>query len=229
MSTWIRPALAALLIVAVGDLLTAASPPSSGSIPDTSKFALKSDLATEATTARAGEASAATAATNAAAQAAAALAAIPQTDFLGNMTLSALPAPSSANLGKRAFVTDLGGGPGEVQNVGACFKRVVTASVTPSAVQGATTVSIRALTSSSLIQLTSPGTALGSVTISITNACPGDVFRVLSPSGLMALTSTVGVNINSAPILSVAGVVGATWTDYQYTGTSVQIIGKGSL
>lgn len=152
------------------------------------------------------------------------------TDYLGAFTLASLPS-ASANAGKRALVTDLGGGPGYLRASNGCWRRVATTTAAVQSVPVAATATIDGLSTSPIVALI--GSAFAArATITVTNACSMPQLTIVAPAGVFSALGTLGLAVNGGNALTVNGIgTAGTWADFAVSadGSTLTKIRGGSL
>lgn len=141
----------------------------------------------------------------------------------GTYTVATLPS-AAANQAKYAFVTDLGGGADMVLSDGVNWKHIRRGLV--GQVAAAAAISITPLLSPSIMSIVGTNTASMVLTLQSANLYPGFELTIIRPTALAALT-TLGIQV--AGISGLTSILGASWTDYQWDGTALQVIRKSSL
>jgi hypothetical protein len=149
----------------------------------------------------------------------------PTAVLTGSFTVATLPDPAQ-NKARYAFVTDLGGGADMVLSDGGYWKHIRQGQA--GTIAGGGGITLTPLISPPILVVSGTGLASTSITILTQNLYPGATFRIIIPGALAAL-ATAGINVQGVAGSLQLPLVGGTWQDVQWNGTSLVKIAGGPM
>lgn len=140
--------------------------------------------------------------------------------FLGQYTVATIPACSTTNYGKLAYVSDLGGGANNVKCVTGYWEHLTDG--VPAINATTTNATITPLASAPIQIFSATGLSVAqTITVSTTNLYPGYKLTIRKP-GVISLGGSLGVML--AGTGTTLPVLGSSTSIFVYDGTALQQI-----
>lgn len=141
----------------------------------------------------------------------------------GIYTIATLP-PANINQARYAFCTDLGGGADMVISDGTNWKHIRRGL--PGTFSPAATLNVTPLMSPQTLIISGSLTIAMNVNLQVTNLYPGYELTIKRP-GVLGLGGSLGLTLGGGS--SLFNMLGSSWYDYVYDGTTLQQVRGSSL